>query len=170
MTDIIIPPDIDANDEEFVNEDCPNECSYDHPVWHDGETFVCPETGEDVRHFYCYSCGWERTDRWESDRRVGQDGHTYCSTCYWDIYESCDGCGEEEYRDEMVYSERRDAYLCHYCAEEDQPYSEPGEHVHVAGCCGTANVHLDLLTETFLCTCKAVAARQAKRPVLMQVA
>lgn len=164
--------DEEYENEEYENEDCPNLCSEDHAVLTDGTAWRCMAEGD--WFFTCTQCGDnESTDRYGSDNRtnVGDryDPAWVCGTCRDASYFFCNG------HDEWVHDDNYggDGY-CESCYESEDEHeggpSKPGQDVTTAPCCSTPNVHMDLLTEEFLCYCRAQAAKASKRPVLMAVA
>lgn len=75
-----------------------------------------------------------------------------CEDCYENEARNCGTCGEASHVDYLTWSDSRDEYLCEGCAEEETD-GVPVEHCPT---CRTGNVHFDVLSERYVCTCKAM--------------
>lgn len=60
---------------------------------------------------FCAECG----ARIATENACYVDDEVYCPTCYHDIAETCENCGDSYLRQDMVYDEKNDIYLCRWC-------------------------------------------------------
>ena len=70
---------------------------YDQSSWE----ILCNVCYSDVIET-CYECSSD-LERGGTNTFYCESGHPYCEDCYYEIYSHCDDCGEEHYRDYMVY-------------------------------------------------------------------
>lgn len=61
----------------------------------------------------CYSCN-DPVD--EYDVYIGADGNAYCEHCYYELFDSCERCGETHWRENITYT-GDSRLLCHDCLE-----------------------------------------------------
>lgn len=100
---------------------------------------------------------------------------SYCSDCYnpneHDERVRCYDCSGTLDRGDIAYTDGDGDHYCHSChygddeSEFDTP--NPAEHVRTCGQCSKPNIHLDCLTEAFLCDCEARYALAAGKPVVL---
>ncbi len=71
----------------------------------------------------CVECGvWlHNDDQYDSP---GRD--THCEECYHERYDTCEGCSEVFYRDELSYSEYHECLFCRRCDETTDDFSPVG--------------------------------------------
>lgn len=75
------------------------------------------EEGDKV--FYC--AGHDRYELIEdANIMTAPNGDEYCEESFWDIYTTCDECGETICRDDAYYDEYDDCCYCEYCWEDHQ--------------------------------------------------
>lgn len=149
--------DIEEEEEEepYVNEACPAECSMEHSVprvdQRYGSHFQCPDT--DTSYVWCVECGlgWEE-DRWEDADTYEVNGRSIwlCGPDNHDIT-SCSDCGGYFYSDDISYSERRDAYYCSSCYDENENELTPGRSPRYCSTCRQTDRHYDEIREDYLC-------------------
>lgn len=157
---------IEDDEDEFVNEECPNECNDRHVVWKDGDEFTCEAIGETYR--YCDGHGefmlMDRRTRY-SFRPTPHDG-ALCEDCWYETYENCCECGDTIYREDASYDDDGDGY-CDSCYRARRSYDDsPGEHIRHCSTCATTAVFMDLITEELVCRHVGEERRAAKVPVL----
>lgn len=105
-------------------------CDYDHD-----ECISCRNCGELLLEYYesrcpecnswvdtpktqkCASCG----DRISDDNCYWYGDDCYCESCFSESFEYCDRCNQAEYRDDMVFVDCEDRFVCQSCA--DRHYS-----------------------------------------------
>lgn len=76
-----------------------------------------------------------------------------CGECYCERWTMCDGCGDECSTEECRYDDDSGYHYCSQCYSENVGgCSLPVEYCHQ---CGTNNVHFHLLSERYVCDCKA---------------
>lgn len=156
----------------WVNDDCPAQCRMEHDEpditgWSDG-TFTCPDTRD--RYRYCEPCGGWDSMSWCGDIPCRIDDTWYCDPCEHGMT-TCENC-EEWVREDSTRRIARtweNIYVCRDCYDEHQEgrREELGGRVGLCRTCNTTNNWLDVLTEEFVCECKADALRAAKKPVLV---
>jgi hypothetical protein len=97
---------------------------------------------------YCEDCG----NNWHQDNVAFTGSHrAVCEDCR-EHYGSCEQCGEIFCESELEWHDNDDCYYCDDCYSE---HVRPPRNVGRCQSCGTEHVHLDLLTEQFVCDCKA---------------
>jgi len=69
----------------------------------------------------CEDCG---RDLYEDDVYVTPDGQHLCESCYHELYENCERCGEDYPRESVHYIESVRQYVCEHCVEYDFSYCE----------------------------------------------
>lgn len=78
----------------------------------------------------------------------------FCHDCWFDNWAFCDDCGDTMSHDCSHYDDRSGYTVCAEC------YSPDGgvacRPVHTCPLCGTNNVHFHLLSEQYLCDCRAI--------------
>ena len=76
-----------------------------------------------------------------------------CCECYSARWTACDYCGDEVSTDDSRYDDDSGYTYCPECySEQAGGCSLPVEQCHQ---CGTNNVHFHLLSERYVCDCKA---------------
>lgn len=164
-------------DDQYVNEDCPDECSTPHEMHRDqgGEVLRCPESGSWWE--WCDGCEeWlQRTrlhhqvenNRPPYPRHSLVDGEWYCDPQahghYW-----CDPCqryvGEDQYAGDDLCTD------CHEERYDEDDYGygrgSSGEQVITCDLCHTQTLHVHALTEDYLCDCRAMTAHSRGETVL----
>ena len=60
---------------------------------------------------FCAECG----ARIATENAYYVDEEVYCSTCYHEMAERCENCGDSYLREDMIYDEKNDIYLCRWC-------------------------------------------------------
>ena len=76
-----------------------------------------------------------------------------CGECYCERWTSCDNCGDEVSTEYSRYDDNSGYTYCPECySEQAGGCSLPVEQCHQ---CGTNNVHFHLLSERYVCDCKA---------------
>lgn len=101
------------NDEiPYINGNCgiavmPNACpiqrNYNFVVqWGDDDGYTCENCDERISH-----------DDWHE-----VNGEYYCEDCFFDIFTSCDNCGEIITQDDSVYSDFTDRTYCQSCFDD----------------------------------------------------
>ena len=82
-----------------------------------GETMMCEqcelEYGTSVNEIftYCASCG----RRMFTDDAHYVDEDAVCPHCYHTYISRCECCGEPNWRENIIYDEKEEQYLCQYC-------------------------------------------------------
>lgn len=71
---------------------------------------------ESIYHYVCSSC--ER-GLGEDELYVGLDDNDYCSDCYYDQFDSCNDCGENDWRENLIYVESADCDVCEACLDRN---------------------------------------------------
>lgn len=167
----------------WVNEECPEACATEHECdQHEHGIIECPETGNEW--FWCESCyEWKRNGghrvfyrgggsfmRYDSPY-VGPDGEQRCEECHGETFSTCDSCYSEVYREDLRYHENNCEEYCESCYSEHPEGREgmEGTNEPVRSCskCGTANVHLAMLPETFHCDCEAHTLLHQGQPIVL---
>ena len=69
----------------------------------------------DVPGFSCYNCGNEVH---EDYTYTGIDDHLYCESCYGELFDRCEMCGDLHWREDITVT-REDEYVCPYCLADD---------------------------------------------------
>lgn len=156
------PRDDDEHEdcELWVNEDCPGGCHTEHEV-DEAYILTCAETGDRWR--YCSECGWEEVGRWAVFYPTYINGRYYCDP-YMHGFFFCGGCREWMDEDNAHYSERNEEYYCPSCYQPHRGGTE-GEDVRTCHVCHTPNLNVHLLTEDYLCDCRALSAHLQGQPV-----
>lgn len=167
----LIDPDLLPEPEPYFNEDCPAGCSTEHDAPERGDVFQCPEEGH-TYYVWCSACyEWSDMGRWRPDVNL-IDGEYLCDP-YEHGYGRCEGCSEFVHSDDATYvedGEWGDCYTYHRRCARDLQSGREGEALRPCSMCNTNNVHLDELTEEFVCDCKAQTLKSNRRPVLMVAA
>lgn len=173
-------------DDDYVNDDCPEQCCIDHDVDDSGDRWECPATGQWFA--YCnghneqvpvYSPGRSHsTYRWTPPGRVhptyftevniGPDGESYCDDCFSETWTYCDDCGDTVARDEARWVEDDERDVCSDCHRSNYPEHERSEPLHRCERCNTIPAHPHLLTEALLCDCEAHRAVTRNEPVMLR--
>lgn len=139
----------------YENEDCPDNCNVEHDVDRT-ELLDCPATGAVWR--YCDRCGWEGANRrWYPNAPFYVHGELLCDPSGHG-YDICNGCEEWVGQDDSRWSDYDECSYCSSCYSEHggSRGREEGEERRACRTCGTANVHVNLYTEAFLCDCEAL--------------
>ena len=161
----------------YVNEDCPEACATEHECDQAGGPFTCPETGE--QYGWCeghyefrpvYSTWNGRRSTYPTSFYVGPDGDQRCDDCHGETFSTCDSCYGEVYREDLHWHETNEEEYCDSCySQHPERGGMEGTNEPVRTCskCGTANVHLAMLTEHFHCDCEAHALLRQGQPVVL---
>lgn len=98
------------------------------------------------------ACAWceELTG---GDNITSVNGSNVCECCCENETNVCGDCENTYHNDDMVWSDSRDEYLCTDCAEAETD-GVPSEYCPT---CRTGNVHFDVLSERYVCTCAAMS-------------
>lgn len=105
-----------------------------------------PENGveEQDERLVCCECGKPIED---GDKVTGPDGEIRHQDCHYEIYSSCEHCGNDHAADEMIEVDgewwcprcvRRDAFRCDHCGDrfpDDQQNAVDGGDTHVCDSC-----------------------------------
>lgn len=162
---------------EWVNDECPDSCrtEHDEPEPDDDGQWFCPATG--TIYNYCVRCGWTARDRWSS-MPTEVNGEWYCDPDEHGFI-SCERCEEYVSEDSSCYLEDdwdetvqvcSDCFNTEMAARERASHNAPvatGDRVHTCPTCNTPTIHLDELTEAFVCKCTADKLRAARKPVML---
>ena len=109
------------------------------------------EDGDWICGDHWTSCGW-CSELMRDNNTCYINGTEICQSCYDEECRECGGCGETTSSDSLHWSDQHDDYVCESCSD-DATDGVTSEHCPT---CRTGNVHFDVLSERYVCTCAAM--------------
>lgn len=101
---------------------------------------------EEIAHYEDYTIEWENiymdvcyechTAMDEDALYYGPDDHHYCEHCFSELFDSCEICGEDHFRDDVYYIDhagKYGKYVCRYCRASDFDVCEDCEDWYPKG-------------------------------------
>lgn len=141
-------------DIEFYNEDDVRWIDHRHVPWQfrrftgDASGHYCRECVDS-----CSSCRFEITS--DETYHCPTTGDILCMDCYTERWTYCEGCDTEVESHSITWDEWSSSPLCPSCHAEEN--GREGLPVNQCRECDTPDVHFHLLTERYMCSCKAAS-------------
>lgn len=119
--DIIESEECRNHNDDLYCEECFEELFYactecGEIIWQEdarvvNDEILCDECFE-KNYFHCAGCG---NDFPVEESNEAPNGDNYCGDCFNETCDSCQECGEIVWRDDIIYNEEDDEYLCSEC-------------------------------------------------------
>jgi len=122
LTGSLEQPCLDCLETTIRDED--GEPNSNHYLVQHNHREICTDC-RDAYYFECYSCDCE--DHMDSDVmwRSEVNDEYYCEDCYYDTFSHCEGCGTEEFSDDLRWDEEDEYPYCQSCCEDNSRNSQP---------------------------------------------